>query len=788
MLKNYVKTVIRSLLKNQLTSFINIAGLSVAIGCSMVVYSFVNWQYKTDSFHVNKDKVFYIKNAINRNGETELWGFTPAPLGPMIQQDFPQVKRMVRIERRSAIFRYNDLVFNEFVQFTDPEFMHMFSFPIKWGSRDALFDNSKIILSESMAVKYFGDENPVGKQITTTFSDGIVQSYEVGAVLAEYPKTASFRFRLLVGHANLKTADPDVDYDDWSDFITATFIEFENPEGAEVVSEKMAKYLELQNAARPDWPSENYLLHPLSTVSRSAYQMNNTIIRSEDPTGTIMLSTLGTFLLILACFNYINISIVSATNRLKEIGVRKVIGGSRRRIIGQFLVENLVITFIAMVLGLALGYFLIVPGVDNMFSIGIEINLLDPSLWIYFVAVLLVTGLGSGAYPAIYISSYRVVEIFRGRQRFGSKNLFTKIFLTFQYVLALVLVVTGIAFTQNAKYQQGRDWGYGKEQVLGIRLDNASQFEALKNQLSQNPDILNIVGSNSHIGQTAGLVAAEVEGELRELLRFRVGENYHQVLGLRLVEGRFFNEGSETDFEESIVVNDMFIRNMNWESGLGKSIIYDSTRYNIVGVVSDFHHQSFNNKMRPAFFKLVKEEDFRYLSCLVAAGSANKTADFLESTWKELYPDLPYNGFFQDEVFESQLQHAGKHGELMAYVAAIAIVLACMGLFGLVSLRVAMKMKDFSIKKVLGAGVVNMINGVNSQFMGVLVLAIIIGGPLSFIFYQSVLEMAYAYHMPIVVTPVLVAVVLLVVVALLTVSSVVYKVVVSNPVDSLRTE
>ena len=788
MLRNYIKTLLRNLLKNKLTSFINIFGLAVAIGCSMVVYVYINWELSMDDFHENADHVFYINNVITRSGETDVWGFTPAPLGPMIAQDFPQVERILRLEGRSAVMRFEDKVFNENVDFADPGFKDMFSFPVKWGSLNALEDESKIVLSEEISIKYFGEENPVGKQITLTFADNIVESFEVGGVLDKYPANSSIHFPMLVNYEKLKAADPEVDFSNWRDFIDATFVQLQNPADKTILEENMDKYISLQNEKRPEWPSEAYQLEPLTTLSINSHKVQSSYASGDEPTGRIVLGILGIFLLALAVFNYINIAIVSASKRLKEIGIRKVVGGNRKLIIYQFLLENLVVTLFALMIGVALGYFLFVPGFDNLFSIGFEFNMADPNFWLFFFVVLIITGLASGAYPAFYISSYKAVDIFRGNQRFGSKNIFTKVFLTFQFILALLLIVGGISFTQNSSYQKKRDWGYNQDQTLVVPVPDGPAYTQLKNEVSQNPDIISTAGSRNHIGRSVFLAAVEIENEMYEHILINVGENYMETMELRLKEGRFFNKDIDSDYEEAVMINQMAADNMKWEEPIGQLMIYDSTRYRVIGVLEDFHYNSFWSDMRPTIIRFTKEDEYRYLSLRVKAGSISKTEEYLQASWKELFPDLPYSGFFQDQVFDDYFNNVSGHGKLMSTVAIIAVILACMGLFGLVSMRIAASMKDFSIRKVLGAGIHHLVNGVNRQFMWVLLIAIVLGGPLSYKLVEILFEAVYSYYMPMTFNPVLIAVSLLLLTSLITVSTVIYKVVFSNPVDSLRTE
>ncbi len=342
MIRNYIKLALRSLTKNKLVSFINIFGLSTAIGVSIAVFAFVDFEYNVDQVHENVDEIFIVGNVVERDGKEQLWGDSPAPIGAMLKQDYQQIKSAVRIDGRSLVFKYDDKVFNEYCRFVDPEFMDMFTYPVKYGNAKALEDPSRIIISHDLSVKYFGDENPVGEQITMNFGEDRIASFIIGAVAEDFPPVYSFSFSILVHWDKKYDLYTDLDENDWKDFIGATFIQLENKEDIGIINAGMGKYVALQNQVEEDWPAISYPTHPLSTFSLNAYKWSGSISFGDEPTGRIILSILAGFLLALACFNYMNIAIVSATKRLKEIGIRKTIGSTKFQLVRQFLIENIV--------------------------------------------------------------------------------------------------------------------------------------------------------------------------------------------------------------------------------------------------------------------------------------------------------------------------------------------------------------------------------------------------------------------------------------------------------------
>ena len=788
MVKNFIKTALRSLAKNKLISFINIFGLSLAIGCSLVVYIFVDFAFSQDEFHENRESTFMVKNIVSRDGVEQIWGDSPAPIGEMMEADFPQIKHAVRIDNRNVVMKYEEKVFAEYVRFVDPEFLDMFTFPLASGNKDALNDPSKVVINKAIAEKYFGEENAIGEQIVLVINDKR-ESFTIGGVAQEFPKTASFSFDILINFEKKFNIYEKEDRNDWTDFITSTFIQLNDPADITVVSSNMGKYVSLQNAADEDWPAQAYTFEPLTTLSMNSHAIGADISGGDDPVGRIILLTIAGFMMTLASFNYINISIASATKRLKEIGVRKVIGGTKKQLIFQFIGENLIICALALILGAIWARTLFVPWFNAQFPIELELDFYqNVNAWLFMGALLFITGFGSGAYPAFYVSSFNPVNIFRGNQSFGKKNRFTKVFLTFQFVLSIITIVFGIAFVQNAAYQKDRDWGYDQAQTLVIPVNNETTYTAFKNEFLQNSNVTSVAGSANHMGKSVGLSVIDINDNKYETRRIDVGYHYLETHNLRLKEGRFFDEFLLTDQDESVVINETFAKNMEWTNPIGQSFDIDSLTYYVIGVAHDFHYNDFNQKIVPAFFRMAKEEKFNFISLRVKEGKISETEAQAEALWKQHVPDLPYDAFFQNEVFDRYFDQLKSHGRIMGFTATLAIILSCMGLFGLVSLNVATRMKEFSIRKVLGAGVSAIFHGVNRQYIWLISIACILGLPISYFLVSALFEKVYKYHMPLTASPFVMATIFIFGVALITVSSQIYKVIVSNPVDSLRDE
>ncbi len=787
MLRNYLTTALRNLRKNKLISFINIFGLSLALGCAITVFTFLEFAYTQDNFHEKRDKIYLVTNLVNRDGNPQQWGDSPAPIGPLLKEDYEQVTGMTRIDWRNCAMKYEDLVFTERVGFLDIDFFEMFDFPLKWGNYDNFNGETEIIISERVSEKYFGDENPVGRQVTMKFPRNTL-SFVIGGVFEQFPRNASFAVHIAAPFNQIKQADPDFKEDDWKDFIGATFIELRDTEDFPTIDEGMTKYVEIQNKADFEWPAESYPLEPLTTLSLRSEYISGDVSGGSDAAGNTVMFLLGVFMLLLASFNYINTSIASGARRLKEIGIRKVLGGIRRQLIFQFIAENMIMTIMALLVGVLWAAILFVPGFESLFSVGLDLDFTSSRIWLFFIGIALLTGIASGAYPAFYISSFKPIVIFRGRQKIG-KNRFTKIFLTFQFILSLLLISGGIAFSLNASFIAKRDWGYSQEQVIAVPLVDSKDYIPLKSEFSQIPDIVSIAGSGNHAGRNTPLAVIETGGQKKEVRRIDAGENYVDLMELRLKDGRLLNPLSAEDQQENVVVNETFVDEFDIKDDpMQFTFRYDSALYNVVGVVHDFHYSHFYDKIQPLIMRVVPEEEYNYITVRTATGKSTAVFETLEEEWKGQFPDVPFLGFYQDEIWSWYFTGVKGHGQLLSAVAILSIILSCMGLFGLVSLNITFRIKEFSIRKVLGANTMNLTKVINRQFLVLLIIATILGVPLSFVAISGLMDTVYTYRMPDSPLPYVLATVLLFITSIATISSLILKVLRNSPADTLRSE
>ncbi len=519
--------------------------------------------------------------------------------------------------------------------------------------------------------------------------------------------------------------------------------------------------------------------------------MRGSISNGSSLSDIILLASLGLILLALACFNYMNIAIAAAARRLKEIGIRKAAGGSRSQLIGQFLCENVVLCLLALLLGLLLAHTVFFPGFLRIIG-ETEFSLTDffdnPRLWIFFLSVLLVTGLGAGAYPAFYISRFQTVAILRGKQKLAGNTPFIRTILTLQVGLSFILVLFGVVVTLDGAYQRSIDWGYNQEQTLVVPLDEPAQYARLKDELSRHPNVVQVAGSVHHIGRGTAQAMIEVATKNYTVARLDVGPDYVETLRLRLRDGRSFDPNLPTDREAAVLVNETLVRHLGWQEAVGQQIRYGEIVYTVIGVVEDFHYAAFSTAIEPTLLRLAAEDAFAYLAARVQPGTALQTADDLQAVWKTVAPGTPYNGFFQDDVFDSFWQGRAKSQQIFSSIAFVALLLTCMGLFGLVSLNITRRMKELSIRKVLGASLWHIVHQISRELILVLLVAMAFAVPASYLLLKALYDAAGGYHVPLGPPPVDVTFVGVVFTALLTVATHVYRAATANPVVALRDE
>lgn len=789
MLQIYFKLALRNLLANKLVTGINIFGLSIAVGCSIVVFLFLRNHWTMDNFHRNGDRIFIAEYTVDNQGQAETWGDSPIPLGPALAADFPQVERAVRVELQGAKVYLDNRVFDEVVYFADTGFFDVFTFPLQTGTPVALTEPDAVILSADAAKKFFNGADAVGKEVTLVFENQVRKVFTVKGVAAPFPENTGFRFSLITGF-NALTATGTDGLTDWGRHIWGTFVQLHRPDDIGVLSTKMNRYTALHNAANREVQMKALVFDNLRHPNPRAYDVMRRPAEAAHPIVTVIFSLIALLMMALSCFNYINISLGYVGKRLKEIGIRKTIGGRKMQVVGQFMSENLLLCFLALLIGLVLAQTVFTPFFNAIMVTQVSVSFgANPWLWAFLVGLLLFTALASGAYPAFYVSAFRPVAILKGRQQLDGKKGLTRVLLVTQFMLAFATVIIGVVIAASGRYWKNLPWGYQPDQTLVLRLEHAGQFSFLKNEASRNPHVLQVAGSADHVGEMKTNELVFVGNDTLEAIRYDVGAGYFEAMGLRLKTGRFFDERRPREDADAVLVNATFLKKRSWTDAVGREIRLNDQTCRVVGVVDDFK-SSASRTDRPVVFHLAEPDHFGYLVLRHAAGAGGAVQGYMKTAWERLYPETPFNYFRQEKVFDSFYQGYNNLSLAFGYIAALALIIACLGLFGLAAQNFSSRLKEVSIRKVLGASTPGIILLANRQFLSMLALAGILATGACYAGIQLVMNAAEEFTggIRLGVAPYLIANLIVFLTAALAVGGQSWKLARTAPVDTLRNE
>ncbi|GAB4047286.1 ABC transporter permease [Spirosoma litoris] len=738
MLKNYLILAYRNLVTNRVTSFINIVGLSIAVACSIAVFLILKNFWTLDNFHINGDRIFMVEYTQEVNKETQVYGNVPAPMAAALSTDFPQVKRAVRVQREGVQVIRKENLFDEIITYADTNFFQLFTFPLKYGNPAALADPNAVILSSEMADKYFPNQIPIGQPLAIVTGERENKQFIVQGVAEKFPNNTGFAFDLLTGyhpiHASLKNQD-------WTSHIYGVFIELQDKTDIKSLAGQMGRYVALYNSKNSENPIKSFVFDNLRNPAPDAYTVNRRPAEANHPITTILFSTIALIMMGLSCFNYVNISLGAATQRLKEIGVRKVMGGTRRQLIAQFMTENLLLCFVALLLALVITTVFLVPLFNDLMVMSISLSFdQNIPLWGFLAGLLAFTAIASGAYPALYVSAFRPIAVLAGKLKFGTKNTFSRVLLVAQFVLAFMSVILGVVLTSAGVQWKNLDWGYNPDQTLVLRLTDSTQFTIVRNELARNPSVRTIAGAENHVGESVGRATIQLGDVQENVLRYNVGPGYFDALGLELASGRFFDSNRTAENAESVIVNESFIQKHHWkDAAVGKSIRVDKKRVTIAGVVKDFKLMG-SGAARPVIFFAAEQPMFSYLVARFDPGSGPKVTADLERIWQANFPNTTASHFYQKDVFDGFNTTFQNLSKGFGYLAGLALLIACMGLYGLAAQHFSRRIKEVGVRKMLGATVAQIVLLVNREFLLLLSIAGFLANAISFLGIKVLLQ------------------------------------------------
>ena len=780
------------MLKNKLFLSINIVGMAVAIACCLV--AFFNWDFNQafDEHHANSATIYRVNSVREFQGTQTTYGYVPIALGNAIKQNISDVDGVIRYSPGSGNFRIGQELFSNDLTKVDPLFFRTFTFEFIEGNGE-LSDKGQICISEELAEKYFGREKALGKPMTQMLDSGKTKEFIVAGVYKKQPSNSSFNDRAFTTYENEFGALGDYNENSWR-YRNTLFVQVKDPARLSSIREQLQPYTEYNNKMREDFIIRSFELQSFAgmAVIDEYDNVPGTWTRDASPIAAVIgVGFMGIFVLLIACFNLTNTAVAISSRRLKEIGIRKVMGSSRKHLVYQFLGETTLTCFLALILGLLIGEYLLIPAFNDLWpDLKLEPSYLDrPDFMIFMVGTLLFTSLLAGGYPAFYISKFQPIAILKGKLKFGGTNYFTRFLLTMQFAISLIGIVCSFAFTENAKYQREFDLGFNKDGVVYTYVNNRSEYETYRNALAENPDILSIAGSEHHFYSSSINDPIKHEDKEIEVDILNISADYIATVGLTLMEGRNFTENSETDRKESIIVTQSFVSELGLASPLGKEIIWmDTVKYQIVGVVQDIYTNALWEKLDPVMFRYGPKDNVSHIIVKAPADKLVSVNQFMEAKWKVLFQNRLYNGrYMNEEIVEANT--VNKNIVIMfIFLGTVALLLSATGLFTLVSLHIIKKMKEIGVRKVLGASVANITRVINTEFVIILLIASILGGFLGAYMSGMLMKSIWKYYLDATVSTLFASATILFVVSALSIGYKVYSTSRLNPADVLRDE
>ena len=778
-------------MKSKLFVFVNILGLGLALACCIVAYLNYDFAMSFDSQHENGNEIYMVSATRQQQGNQIKYGVAPMALGSILETEVPNLKAFSRFEASGVGIKKGDKTFNRRVGFVDDAFLEMFNFPLLYGDKENLKDMSNVFLSEATATTLFGEENALGKTVEFINSSGANLMFTVGGVMENIGDANSIRFSALSNFENYFRIYG-IERTDWKEFVDGVFVQTADASSIQKIPELLDKYVAIQNEARKDFEVSGFWTVPLSNLAFVQRDYNSTNLGGEalHPAAITAPNVMAVLILLLACFNFTNTAIAMSNKRLKEIGIRKTVGGSRGQLIFQFLGENILLCAMALVVGIVFATWLVPKYSDMWPGMTLVLNLAENTeLVVFLAAVLLGTAFIAGGYPALYVSKFRPVSILRGTLKVGRSSILSKVLLTLQFTISVLSLISGFAFLQNANYQSSLDQGYDREQLLVVPLNDASEVKTFVNAISDNPAIQSIATTNGHIGYSWFTRPVKNQDSEIEIKIMDVGLGYDETVGFEILEGRGFNrENQEVDNTSNVVVNEKMVQSYGWSDPLGQQVtLFDTVQYRVVGVIKDYYDNLFE-PIRPVMMRLRNEDQVSSVVLRAAAKKHGTVQDYLEAEWEVLFPERPYNGFIQLQNVNEAQDVNGNITDIFLFLSFMAVVLSAIGLFTLVSINILSRTKEIGVRKVLGASTTVLATIINKPFLIVISIASLIGATASMFITTGLMSSIFTYHVEMGIISYLAPIIFILFISFLSITSKVLKATKKNPIDSLRYE
>ncbi|RNC83137.1 MAG: ABC transporter permease [Balneola sp.] len=804
MFRNYLKVAIRNILKYRGYSFINILGLAIGLASFVLIGLFVVHEMSYDRQHEDSDKIY----RVVRNDPqgfylgTNWYAVNPTPLSLALNDDFQGIEAAVVLDIRESLLSTNNQPFFEDGLFTNESYFDFFSYDWLAGNPATSLENpNSIVLTRSLAEKYFGESNAMGEAILFTYDDEEPFLRTVTGIIEDVPSNTHLQFDFVAPMNSMPGYERESTF--WLNNNTYSYIKIDGTVSPSDLVDRI-KALSDPQLLTSDYYSENpqnlpfFALQPLKDVYLKSGGINFNPGKISSARYVYMLSGIAIIILIIACINYMNLATARSMNRAKEIGVRKVNGAFQSNLIMQFVAEALVFSLAGLFLALVIVITLF-PTLSASLGQSVSLQIFNtPLFWALFIGIGTLVGLISGSYPALYMSGLSPIGVFKKTIKGGSTNRrMRNLLVVGQFAITNILVLSSVVIFQQLNYIQSKDAGFNRDQIVTIEITDPEvmpRFDVLKQSFSSNPNILS-VSSGSHLptkieSQTSG-INWDGKPEDYDLDTFNgiINTNYLEMLGVDMIAGRYFDEEMDPDTANHLIINESLARSIGWspEEAVGKDFILWRRDGRIVGVVQDFNFMSYHSSIAPLLLRYAPIEQHSKIMLKISPNNMQETLRFVEDEIRAISPDFPFIHAFLDDTFDNQYRTELTLGKMFNYFTILALFIACMGLFGLASFMMEQRSKEIGIRKVLGANLLQIITLLNRDFIKLIGISLLISIPVGWFLANNWLK-DFAYRIDLGPMIFISTAVIALGVALLTVSIKSFKTATANPIDSLKSE
>ncbi|NUO80660.1 ABC transporter permease [candidate division KSB1 bacterium] len=806
MFRNYLKIALRNLLRHKGYSLINILGLAVGMASCILILLYVHDELSYDQYHENADRVYRVtREWFNSDGTSSLHlGHVAPPIGPLLKNDFPEIVQMARLySGGTPLLRHGDKIFqeNRFF-FADPNIFEIFTLPLLKGDpKIALADPNGVVLTPALARKYFGDAEPLGQVLNL---DGRAD-LKVTAILQEVPANSHFHCDFLGSMKLLEQVFGESEFKNWSSNNYATYLLFPKNYQIENFKKAVPDFIGRHHPeGKEAIPKTTLHLQRLTDIHLRS-QLDSEIEANGNIVYVYIFSAIAFFLLVIACINFMNLATARSANRAKEVGLRKVVGAERSQLIRQFLGETIVMALLALVLAVVLVEVALPK--FNAFAAK-ALTLRSQSMLFVLASLLGVTlfvGIVAGSYPAFFLSHFQPMAVLKGQRIGSTRSRFRSLLVVFQFAISIILIVgMGIVYNQ-LEYCRNKNLGLNKEHIVVLPVNSgeeiARRYPDMRNQLLQHPRIASVAASkrvpSGRLLDAAG--GKLLDGEKSTPLEFRIANvcvdhNFIPTYGIQMAAGRNFSMEFPTDATEALILNETAVKKIGWASpevAVDQPFEYGSRRGRIIGVVKDFHYESLHQPITPIVMYLAPQ-NFNSVSVKIRADRPEDiaaTLEFLKQKWQEYRPNFPFQYSFIDERYERLYQSEHRLGQIFGTFSALAVFIACLGLFGLASYTAEQRTKEIGVRKVLGASLGNIVLLLSKEFARLVAVATLVSWPIAYYAMSRWLqEFAYRININQQGGTFLLAAALALVIAWMTVAYQSLRAAQTNPVEALRCE